>query len=308
MDGLAPDERAGLEAVEGIVFDVQRYSLHDGPGLRTNIFFKGCPLRCGWCCNPESQEREPQPAVFANDCIRCGQFEEPCPATWPLSDEAERRARYGPRAALCPAGAVRMIGERRTAGSLLAEALRDVPFYEGGGGVTLTGGEPLLQPRLAQALLRLARAEGIHTAIETSGYASWAAWESLLPYLDAILFDVKQIDSRIHRSFTGVGNERILANLRRLVACGAPVTVRVPLIPGFNATERDLQAIADLVLGLSQSPLPVDLLPYHTLGRAKYRALARIYPWESYERLSDARVEALAEAMRSRGVSVTIGG
>ncbi len=411
-------ERAALEAAEGIVFDVQRYSLHDGPGLRTCIFLKGCPLRCPWCCNPESQDPQPELAVFAHNCIRCGQFAEPCPARWereggrhrdpfnppvlgerrgvnpigvnssgeghegclagdpdptPIPPRRRARARFAQRrrwvggevplpravsdairvsagegtgegsaipaanpprrpcsphlesthrgvnppapgepwearAARCPAGGVRWLGERRTAASLLAEVLRDAPFYEGGGGMTLTGGEPLLQPHLAEALLRLAQAECIPTALETCGHAPWPALARLLPYLDAILYDFKHLDSAIHHAFTGAGNELILANLRRLAALGAPVTVRVPLVPGFNASEATLRAMAEFVADLGGPVRGVDLLPYHTLGRSKYVALARAYPWESHAPLANAQVEALAAVVRSYGLTVTVGG
>ncbi len=298
--GLSPGERAALSAIEGVVFDVQRYSLHDGPGVRTALFFKGCPLRCGWCSNPESQAREPEPAVFARQCIRCGQFSPPCPDK-PGAVDAGRAAR-------CPAGGVRLIGERRSAGSLMAQALRDAPFYEEGGGITLTGGEPLLQPRLAGALLRLARAEGIHTAIETSGAAPWEALEALLPHLDMVLFDLKQMDSAIHRTYTGAGNEQTLSNLRQAAARGAALTVRVPLIPGFNATVEAIGAIARFVAGLASPPPPLDLLPYHTLGRAKYAALGRRYPWEEHEPLTAAQAEEMAEVVRGYGLQVTVGG
>jgi pyruvate formate lyase activating enzyme len=299
--------------VEGVITDIQRYSLHDGPGLRSNVFFKGCSLRCAWCANPETQGPQPELAVFERTCIRCGQFEAPCPDGWTLRREdgarkREVRAEYGRRAALCPAGGVRWIGERRTAGSVMDEVRRDVLFYEDGGGMTLTGGEPAQQPAFAEALLRLARDEGIHTAIETCGDASWQNLARLLPHLDTVLFDVKQMDSAVHRAFTGVGNERILDNLRRLAAASAPVVVRVPLIPGFNASAESLRAIGRFVTGLPGDAARVDLLPYHTLGRAKYAALARPYPWGGADCLTEDEVEGLAGVLRGMGLAVTVGG
>ncbi|MCP4398244.1 MAG: radical SAM protein, partial [bacterium] len=164
MTTLSFQERQRLEAVEGIIFDLQRYSVHDGPGLRTDVFFKGCPLRCGWCSNPESQSLQPEPALFANQCIHCDQFREACPLHW----ENEHKngwnqgleKKYRERVKLCPTGAIRRIGERRTAAEVIAEVLRDLPFYEAGGGMTLTGGDPTMQPDMAEALLRLAKAEG----------------------------------------------------------------------------------------------------------------------------------------------------
>lgn len=315
--GLTPQpltaaEQARLEQVEGIVFDIQRYSLHDGPGLRTNVFLKGCPLRCGWCANPESQQMAPQLALFAHNCIRCGQFADPCPmrqpedngSGWPQSVAAQ----FSERARLCPTGAIHWIGRRRTAGEVIREVLRDAPFYEDGGGMTLTGGEPTMQPHLAEALLRLAKAEYISTAMETCGHTRWAVLERLAPYLDHILFDLKHVNNAAHRAFTGLGNEQILQNLRRLVALNAAVAIRIPLIPGFNASEPDLKAIAGFILSLNGAVTSVDLLPYHTLGRAKYRALGREYPWQHHNRLAPETVESLADVFLAAGLAVNIGG
>ncbi|GIK42877.1 MAG: glycyl-radical enzyme activating protein [Chloroflexota bacterium] len=303
-------EQERLEQVEGIIFDIQRYSLHDGPGLRTNVFLKGCPLRCGWCANPESQQLQPELALFAHNCITCGQFPEACPPGWGSHTQngwtADLRQKYGQRVEVCPTEAMREIGQRRTAGEIMAQVRRDAPFYEDGGGMTVTGGEPTMQPCLTEALLRLAKADYISTAIETCGHTTWAVWERLLPYLDTILFDLKHTDSAIHHAFTGVGNELILANLRQLAELEAPVTVRVPLIPGFNADPASVSPIAEFVkeLGLNR----LDLLPYHTLGRAKYEALGREYLWAEQPRLAEAEVDRLAELVGSVGLEVSVGG
>jgi pyruvate formate lyase activating enzyme len=298
--------------VEGIITDIQRYSLHDGPGLRTNVFFKGCSLRCAWCANPETQTPHPELAVFSRMCICCGQFDAHCPDGWLVREDAawkqDVQAEYATRARLCPAGGVRWIGERRTAGSVMDEVRRDAPFYEGGGGLTLTGGEPALQPEFAEALLRLAQEEGIRTAIETCGHVPWRNLARLLPHLDLVLFDVKHTDSAVHSAFTGAGNERILRNLRRLAAAGAPVVARVPLIPGFNASAESLRAIGRLLAGLRGRIERVEILPYHTLGRAKYAALAQPYPWEGIARLTEDEVQELAGELSRMGLAVTVGG
>ncbi len=311
LQTLTRAERERLERVEGVVFDVQRYSVHDGPGLRTNVFLKGCPLRCQWCANPESQNSQPEPALSTDKCINCGQFEEACPICWANYNGSdwttEQRAEFEARAAVCPTGAIHWIGERRTAGDVLREVLRDTPFYQDGGGVTLTGGEPTAQPAMAEALLRLAKAEGITTAMETCGHVPWEVLERLLAHLDHVLFDIKHLDSETHRAFTGLGNELILSNFRRLVAGSAPVTVRVPLIPGFNASADSVRAIAEFVLEL-KGTTQVDLLPYHTLGKSKYRTLGREYLWEDHHRLTDSEVDALAEVVVSCGLRVNVGG
>ncbi|MDH3674295.1 MAG: glycyl-radical enzyme activating protein, partial [Anaerolineae bacterium] len=266
---LTPPERARLQAVEGIVFDIQRYSLHDGPGLRTNVFMKGCPLRCGWCANPESQQPLPELGLTAGNCITCGQFDLPCPSCWGSQKRTDRtralRDELGTRTAVCPTGAIHWLGERHTAGEIIAEVQRDAPFYEAGGGLTLTGGEPTMQPVLAEALLRLAKAEGISTAMESCGHTPWAVLERLIPYLDHILYDLKHIDQATHQTYTGLGNELILSNLSQLAALGVPLIIRVPLIPGFNSSVEAIQAIAEFVGTLEGLPRRVDLLPYHAL-------------------------------------------
>jgi pyruvate formate lyase activating enzyme len=315
---VSAPERAALEAVRGVVFDVQRYSLHDGPGLRTNVFLKGCPLRCGWCANPESQALQPEPMLRAAHCIECGEFAEPCTHCWPLWQAQRKRngqsvkaavaAEIDARAAVCPTGALGWVGTWRTAGDVLAEVLRDRPFYGAGGGVTLTGGEPTVQPDFAVALLRLARLEGIGTALETCGHAPWATFTRLLPHLDLLLFDVKHADPARHRAHTGLDNALILDNLRRAVEAGAAVRVRVPLIPGFNASDADVAAIAALVRGLPGHVQGMDLLPYHTMGRAKYAALGREYPWPEQKRLPQAEAQRLAQIVERYGLPVAVGG
>jgi pyruvate formate lyase activating enzyme len=300
------------EAVEGIVFDVQRYSLHDGPGLRTNVFFKGCPLRCGWCSNPESQQMQPEIAVFRANCIECGQFAELCPDVWQTHGKGpEKRAllpEFRERAAACPARGVRWIGRRRSAGSIMAEVARDVPFYGSSGGMTLTGGEPLLQPDLAEALLRLAKAAGIHTAVETTGSAPWPHVARCLPFLDTVLFDLKHVDPVIHRRYTGVDNALILENLRTLAGIGANLVIRIPLVPGFNASQESIEQLGSYIQELGLPSPRVDVLPYHVLGKSKYTALAREYPWEGHGTLTEAQVADLARLLVSFGPTVTVGG
>ena len=265
-------------------------------------------MRCPWCANPESQHREPELWYSAQRCIDCGQFAPSCASCIGRNRAADKLAGMRDRLELCPTCAIRVVGERRTAGEILAEVLRDAPFYTGGGGMTLTGGEPTYQPRMAEALLRLAKHHHISTAVETSGHTRWRILERLLPHVDDILFDVKHMDGATHREITGVDNILILANLGRLAALGAPLTVRVPLIPGFNTDEASLGAIADFVRGLDGPAKPVHLLPYHAFGRAKYGALNRDYPWEGHERLTDEQVAACREVFISRGLAASVGG
>jgi len=306
-------ERRRLEATEGVIFDIQRYSLHDGPGLRTNVFFKGCSLRCDWCCNPESQRAKPELSVFVANCFGCGECVPVCP-TRALRMEGNKVVREAGRCdscglcvPACPSGALRLIGRKVTAGEVLREVLRDAPFYsQGMGGLTLTGGEPTLQPDFALALLRLAKAERLHTALETCGEALWEALQMLMPYLDLVLYDIKHMDSQRHREATGIGNERVLENVQRLVAGGAHVIIRVPLIPAFNTDAENLHRVAELAKSLGVTE--VHVLPYHALGKPKYRALGRAYALDEVPPMKEDQGEAAAEIIRSHGLIVHVGG
>lgn len=313
---LGDEERAALQAVRGIVFDVQRYSVHDGPGLRTNVFLKGCPLRCGWCANPESQHPFPEPILRGGDCIHCELLDDPCSRRIPVWKAARTRdphetvalAEINERIVLCATGALSWAGAPRSAGELIAEVLRDRPFYGADGGLTLTGGEPTMQPALCEALLRLGRDAGINTAVETCGHTQWEVLARLVPHLDTILIDLKHVDAARHLTHTGMENTLILENIRRLAAAGAPLRIRVPLIPGFNATVQEMSAIVAWVKALPGPVQGIDLLPYHALGKSKYAGLGRDYPWEGHARLADAEIAALAAVVTQAGLPVRIGG
>jgi glycyl-radical enzyme activating protein/glucokinase-like ROK family protein len=297
-----------LASVEGVIFDIQRFSVHDGPGIRTSVFLKGCTLRCAWCANPESQRPQPELAFTESRCIRCGQFLDPCADGWVSGETLASRKKYGERVNDCPTCGIRWMGTRQTAGEILEEVLKDRAFYENGGGLTLTGGEPTFQPHFSEAVLRLAKAAQINTAMETTGHTRWNILERLIPYLDHILFDVKHLDGEKHRQYTGADNVLILANLRRLAEARAPVEIRVPLIPGFNADVDSLAQIANFVMETQGLEKEVCLLPYHAFGQSKYHALGRLYPWKGVDPISDESVEALAEVFRSRDLRVRIGG
>jgi len=301
-----------VEQVSGWVFDIQRYSLHDGPSLRTNVFFKGCPLGCAWCCNPESRAIGPQMACFENRCFACGDCLALCPRE--ALHLVDGRLRWDPLACdrcgrcgeVCPSQTMQWLGRRISAGEVLAEVLRDSAFYAEGGGVTLTGGEPLMQPEFAHAILRLARREVIHTALETCGHVPWAHFEQVLPDLDLVLYDLKHLDPERHRQGTGVGNALILDNARRLAKCGVAMVIRVSLIPGFNMDAENIRRTAQFALELGVDE--VHLLPYHRLGRPKYQALGVSYPGEAIPLPQDEEVEAIAAIIRACGLRVILGG
>jgi len=294
----------------GLVLDVRRFSIHDGPGIRTTVFLKGCALSCRWCHNPESQSRGAEALVRLGRCIRCGACVEACEhgaVSWeeggPVTDRADCAA-CGACAAVCYAEAREIAGREMTVGEVLAEVERDLPFYlESGGGVTLSGGEPLLQPEFAAALLRAAKGRGIHTALDTCGHAPWEVLDRLRDAVDLFLYDLKLMDDERHRRFTGVPVAAILDNLRALSAAGHAIVLRVPVIPGVNDDDANLDALADCASGLPHLA-GVDLLPYHHIGMEKYARLDRSYALPDTRPPSLERMDAVADRLAGRGLPV----
>jgi pyruvate formate lyase activating enzyme len=300
----------------GRLFNIQRFSIHDGPGIRTTVFLKGCTLACAWCHNPESIAREPELVFFPHRCIGCRGCTEACP-TGALTLEGERRQHRPERCRLCGrcadacvAGALVLEGREATVAEVIAEVLKDQPFYErSGGGVTLSGGEPLLQPDFAADLLARCRAHGLHTCLDTAAHAPWDAFEAVLPHTDLVLLDLKLMDPERHRMATGVTNEVILANARRLggqdsrgrLSHTASLIVRVPIVPGWTDDDANLAAIAEFVRGFPNLD-HVELLPYHRLAESKYLRLQRPYPLEGTPPPSRERLDSLLARLTARGL------
>ena len=304
------------ETTRGWILSLQRFSVHDGPGIRTTVFMKGCPLRCLWCDNPESQPVEPQIIFREERCIRCGACVAVCPEGAVVNAHGDGRRRIdaehcsmcGRCVAECYAGALEQVGRLMTAGEVLAEVQADRPFYEqSGGGMTLSGGEPTAQPAFARALLAGAQARGIHTAIESCGDAPWAVWEDLLPFLDLILYDVKEVDPVLHQRLTGTSSERIVDNLARLARSNKPLIVRRPVIPGCNDSPESIHRLARLVRELGTID-EVHLLPYHRLGEGKYQRLAQEYALRGQPSLKAEDVAGLRDILASYGFRVQVGG
>jgi pyruvate formate lyase activating enzyme len=297
----------GGSAVTGRVFNVQRYSLHDGPGIRTTVFLKGCPARCLWCHNPESQSFAPEVLVVETRCLSCGTCATVCPHGAPPPGSGLCTA-CGACVEACPAGARQLAGRETTVGAVMDEVLRDRIFYEeSGGGVTFSGGEPLAQPEFLTALLTACRAAGLHSAVDTCGFSSRERLLALTPLVDLFLFDVKLVDERRHLCLTGLPVAPILGNLRALAAIHANVWIRIPVVPGHTDDEADVAATASLVAGLP-GVHRISLLPYHRTGAAKARRLGRDDPLDALHPPPAERLEALAALLRERGLAVQIGG
>ncbi len=268
---------------EGIVFNIQKFSIHDGPGIRTAVFLKGCPLRCAWCANPESQSFGIQVIYDGTKCLHCGHCAAICPAGAVLVQEGgrvwvEHEKCTGCLRCVteCPGRALTGEGERKTVEEVVRICLQDRDFYEeSGGGVTLSGGEAFASPEYAEALVRALKAEGIRTAAETTGHASPAVFRKLAPLFDLLLFDVKHADPEKHRAGTGVSNELIRANFLWAVSRGLNVLPRIPVIPGFNDGADDAEEIAGFLSGAGISR--AQLLPFHQMGERKYEFLGRDY-------------------------------
>lgn len=273
----------------GTVFDIQRFSVHDGPGIRTTVFMKGCPLRCQWCHNPEGLTRTPQLQFFAESCVGCGA----CGSRSDLAD-AER----------CRSGALKVCGRQMSADEVVTEVLRDRIFYAENGGVTFSGGECLLQADFVVEVLSEIKKLGLSTAIDTSGYVPACEIEKTLPVCDLYLYDVKCMDPQIHKAYTGVDNRLILSNLRLLSEAGKEIWVRVPVIPDFNDRTTEMEAIADLVASLP-TVRQVTLMPYHTLGAGKYETLGMTYPFDRSKKVNSDSLAAFERIFTGKGIVVT---
>jgi len=310
--------------VTGTVFNMQRFSVHDGPGIRTVVFIKGCSLRCIWCSNPESLSCRVQLGFNPDRCIgtdKCTACFETAPdaRAFVLHDQrvvglaSERPQDYLGCAEACPTGALKAWGRHATVGEVMREVLADADYYaESGGGLTLSGGEALIQQDFATELLKAARAHGINTCVETALNYRSEVLDEVLPLVDLFLCDLKHMDADAHRRYTGVSNEAILANLRRIVASGAEVVIRIPVVPEHNGTEQNLRATARFIVDeLGGRVRQIQLLPFRKLGEEKYASLGLTYPMKEFQAppraIWEAAIQNFAVMMSGYGLNAVAG-
>ncbi len=302
-------------AVQGRVFNIQHFSVNDGPGIRTVVFLKGCPLHCLWCGNPESQAAAPQVAWSEEKCLHCQNCVHQCSGklyfdtnnvlitkNFHLNISQINKYKLEAINDICPSGAMHVIGELKSVAEVMSEVIKDIIFYQNSqGGMTLSGGEPLMQPHFTNQLLKAAHDEGINCAIETTGFADWQTLCTVADKLDYIFFDIKHMNSQKHLAQTGVRNELILENFRKLVQTYPEkiIHVRTPVIPDFNDSVKDISDILDFLAKFPKANIRYELLRYHRFGIGKYKSLGRIYNMPDKE-ISDETMATLNALVEKR--------
>lgn len=298
----------------GMIFDIRKYAIHDGPGIRTTVFFKGCPLRCWWCHNPEGQDIKPELVYRESRCIGCGECSKNCQreaislGAQYVSVNREDCVLCGKCSSVCPSDAFSIAGKQMAVKEILEEIEKDRPFYEeSGGGVTFSGGEPLLQPDFLIALLDECEKRAIHTTVDTCGFARYEIIDRIRDKVDLFLYDIKTMDNRKHRKYTGASNERILENLKKLAESGSSIVISFPIIPNINDDDKNVTRIAKFISSLPNIQ-QVNLLPYHRAGIEKYKNLGKPYKLDKIQPPSNQKIKTVKEKLEAFGITVGVGG
>jgi len=302
------------KAVIGRVFEIERYAINDGPGIRTLVFLKGCNLRCVWCSNPESQNHLPQLVYYKKKCLGCGNCVSVCESDalslthGGIEMRRDLCNRCGECASICNAQALVLLGRTMTTEEVLAEVLKDEPFYrKSGGGVTFSGGEPMEQSDFLLSAAMLCKENNINTAVETCGSVAWEIFEKVMPAIDLFLYDIKEMDPERHSEYTGVPNGLILENFVRLAESGKRIVVRIPVVPGHNDRDDNIEKIIDF-LHENVPGTRVDLLAYHRLGKTKYARLGLRYALGAVDPPPPSRMWELERCFTCAGFKVSMGG
>ena len=298
----------------GMIFDISKYAIHDGPGIRTTVFFKGCPLHCWWCHNPEGQDLGPELVYRKSRCIGCGECAKNCQqeaislGNQYISVNRENCVMCGNCSRVCPSDALSIAGKQTSVKEILEEIEKDETFYdESGGGVTLSGGEPLLQPDFLNALLDKCKEKAIHTTVDTCGFAKCEIIDRICGKVDLFLYDIKTMDDKMHRKYTGASNEQILKNLKKLAENGSSIVISFPIIPSINDDDENVTRTAKFISSLPNIQ-QVNLLPYHRAGIEKYNNLGKPYKLDKIQPPSNQRIKSIRKEMEAFGIRVGIGG
>ncbi len=309
-------------SIYGVITNIQVYSLHDGPGVRTMVFLKGCPLICDWCCNPECESPAPEVEFYKSKCVICGACLKACQRK-AINPDLELKSgakinkdlcdECGDCVKTCPVEALKFVGKVVSVDEVMEKVRKDKYFYlTSQGGLTISGGEPLYQFEFTHKLLKSAYEENIDTVIETCGYAPWRRYAQILPYLNLVLYDIKHMDPVKHKQMTGVSNRLILSNLKKLSKSGMPLVIRLPLIPEFNLDRDNIAKTAEFISNL-ENVIEVNLMPFHQLGKDKYCRLCREYSLKDLKALDSdaegvAKIREIKSVLEAHGLRVTVGG